>query len=110
VAGTSPRSVTVDPSGKFAYVTNQTSNDVSAYTINSTTGALTSVGVFAAGTLPLSVTVDPSGKFAYVANTQSANVSAYTINTTTGALSEIPGGPFDSGAGPASVTTTRKIQ
>jgi 6-phosphogluconolactonase (cycloisomerase 2 family) len=38
-------------------VANQTSNDVSAYTINATTGALTSVGAaVAAGTKPISVT------------------------------------------------------
>ena len=43
-AGTNPVSVTVDPSGKFAYVTNITSNNVSAYTINAATGALTAVG------------------------------------------------------------------
>jgi len=109
-AGTRPVSVAVDASGKFAYVANGGSDNVSAYTINAATGALTNVGAFAAGTLPLSVTVDPSGKFAYVANTQSANVSAYTINASTGALSEVRGSPFDAGAGPFSVTTTRRIQ
>jgi len=64
-AGTLPVSVTVDPSGKFAYVANQASNDVSAYTIN-TNGALTRIPCgggtgcigsnFAAGTGPVSVT------------------------------------------------------
>jgi DNA-binding beta-propeller fold protein YncE len=33
-AGTGPSFVVVDPSGKFAYVTNGTSNNVSMYTIN----------------------------------------------------------------------------
>ena len=124
-AGTGPRSVTVDPSSKFAYVANQTSNDVSAYTINAVTGALTripcvvGVGVscngnnFLAGTVPASVAVDPSGKFAYVANQTSNDVSAYTINATTGALIRIPcvvgvgvscnGNNFLTGTVPASV-------
>ncbi len=77
-----PDSVTVDPSGKFAYVANSGSSNVSAYTINATTGALTAVpgSPFAAGTTPVSVTVDPSGKFAYVANSGSDTVSAYTID------------------------------
>ena len=89
-AGTVPSSVIVDPSGKFAYVANVLSNDVSAYTINATTGALTSIGApVAAGTNPLSVTVDPSGKFVYVANGASNNVSAYTINATTGVLTPL---------------------
>jgi 6-phosphogluconolactonase len=39
-AGSGPISVAVDPSGKFAYVANG-GGGVSAYTIDSTTGALT---------------------------------------------------------------------
>lgn len=38
-----PTSVAVDPSGKFAYVANNGSSDVSAFTINTATGALTAV-------------------------------------------------------------------
>src|SRR5690348_15242045 len=53
----------------FAYVANKGSNNVSAFTIDPRTGALTAVGSpAAAGTSPLSVAVDPTGKFAYVAN------------------------------------------
>ncbi len=59
------------------------------YTINATTGTLTSIGTIAAGTGPVSVAVDPSGKFAYVANADSNNVSMYTIDATTGALTLI---------------------
>ncbi len=39
-AGSGPNSVTVDPTGQFAYVANFVSNNVSAYTIDGTTGAL----------------------------------------------------------------------
>jgi YVTN family beta-propeller protein len=89
---------------KFAYVANQFSNNVSTYTINATTGALTSIDAgVAAGTQPNSVTVDPSGKFAYVANSGSDNVSAYTINATTGALTSV-GAAVAAGSAPASVT------
>jgi len=41
-------SVTVDPSGKFAYATNARSNDVSTYTISTANGILTSIGTIAA--------------------------------------------------------------
>ena len=92
-------SVAVHPSGKFAYMTNAdispgvfaggSSNTISIYTIDATTGALTSTGTIPAGTLPKSVTVDPSGKFAYVANNFSNSISMYTINATTGALTLI---------------------
>ena len=104
-AGTLPISVTVDPSGKFAYVENSFNgtggNSVSAYTIDATTGALTSVGAVAAGTNPRSVTVDPSGMFAYVTNLVSNDVSAYTINATNGVLTAL--GRVRARAGSASI-------
>jgi DNA-binding beta-propeller fold protein YncE len=104
-AGSRPRSVAVDPSGKFAYVANQSNpGTVSAYTINSTTGVLSPVtgSPFAAGSGPRSVAVDPSSKFAYVANGD-GSVSAYTIDSTTGALNQLSNSPFMAGSGPISV-------
>jgi 6-phosphogluconolactonase (cycloisomerase 2 family) len=113
-AGVSPTSVTVDPSGQFAYVANQGEaegqggDDVSAYTINATTGAPTALASspFPTGDLPLSVTVDPTGQFAYVANYNDGTVSAYTINASTGALTALSSSPFPAGSehGPESVT------
>ena len=82
--GTNLSAFTVDPSGKFIYVTCQGSNDVSMYTINASTGLLTANGTIAAGTGPISVTVDPTGRYAYVANVGA--VSMYTINSSTGVL------------------------
>jgi 6-phosphogluconolactonase len=100
-AGTDPVSMAVDPSGKFAYVTNSGSNDVEMYTIDATTGALASIGTIAAGTNPVSVAVDASGKFAYVTNFGSSDVSMYTINGTTGSLTLI--GTMAAGLSPSSI-------
>ncbi len=96
-----PISIVVDPTGTFAYVVNSGSNDVSMYSINATTGILTSIGSIAAGTIPLSVAVDPTGKFAYVTNFQSNDVSMYTINATTGALTST--GMIAAGSNPTSI-------
>jgi len=102
-----PSSVVVDPSGKFAYIANGGggSTGVAMFSINSTTGALTSVGTIAAGDTPNSVAVDPSGKFVYVLNASdspgSGNVSMYTITATTGALAAI--GTIAAGTEPVSV-------
>ena len=93
-----PSSVVVDPSGKFAYVANGgrlvVPYSVAMYTINATTGALTSIGTIAAGGDPVSVAVDPAGKFVYVATANATpgsagSVSMYAINATTGALTSI---------------------
>src|SRR6516225_7083650 len=100
------RSFTAQPAKpEFVYVANANSNNVSGYTLNPTTGALTPISgsPFAAGSGPFSVAVDPTGKFAYVANETSNNVSGYTINPTTGALTAIAGSPFVAGSVPASV-------
>jgi 6-phosphogluconolactonase (cycloisomerase 2 family) len=97
--GVGPQSIAVDPTGKFAYVASQGCLDafpgtVSMYTIDSTSGALTSIGAVKSGDFnALSVAVDPSGKFAYVANdggeTTPGSVSMYTINPTSGLLTSI---------------------
>jgi DNA-binding beta-propeller fold protein YncE len=93
--GVGPVSVAIAPDstgkfGKFAYVANARTNNISMYAIDPTTGALTSKGTIAAGASPSSVAVDPSGKFAYVTNSaplsQAGSVSMYTINAATGVL------------------------
>jgi YVTN family beta-propeller protein len=105
-------SMTFDPSGKFAYAAEGgafpaggfgSSSSVSMFTVNSTTGALTSIGTIAAGAGPDSVAVEPSGMFAYVPNFGSNDVSMYTIDTTTGALASIGMGTIAAGTGPDSV-------
>ncbi len=98
-AGLNPNSVTVDPSGKYAYVANYGAATISAYTINSTSGALTQIDAnastttiidnFPAGVRPASVAVDPSGKYAYSANHGTSDISAYMISSATGALTRI---------------------
>src|SRR5437867_2477793 len=97
--------------GQFVYVANANSSDVSGYTINPTTGALTATpgSPFPSGGVqPTSVAVDPTGKFAYVPNhgflsSSPAGISGYTIDATTGALTPIPGSPFPFGPFPHSV-------
>jgi len=108
-----PSSVLVDPSGKFAYVANGYGGgfidavpfNVAMYTINATTGALTSIGTIATGTEPTSIAADPSGKFVYVVNENmgaaAGNVSMYAINATTGVLTSM--GTIAAGADPVSV-------
>ena len=89
-------SVTVDPTGKFVYAALNGSNAISGYTINSSTGALTTIpgSPFPAGSVPMMVRVDPSGRYAYATNLNSDNISAYSINSSTGALTPITGSPF----------------
>jgi 6-phosphogluconolactonase len=91
--GNGPTGIAINPSGHFLYVTNSADNTVSAFTIDSSTGALTSVGPpVATGNLsgnpsqPMDVKVDPSSQFVYVANYGDNSVSAFKITATTGAV------------------------
>jgi 6-phosphogluconolactonase len=64
--------------------------------VNSTTGALTSLGTIANGDSPYSVAVDPSSRFVYAVAIDTNGVYAYSINATTGVLTLIKGSPFTS--------------
>jgi 6-phosphogluconolactonase len=94
--------VTCTGPGRYAYVANETSNTISAYSIDASSGALTPIAgsPFAAtGTTPVAVAVDPNGAYLYVANSGSNDVSVYSIDDTTGVLTAV-GEPVGSGNGP----------
>jgi 6-phosphogluconolactonase (cycloisomerase 2 family) len=88
--------VAVEPSGRFAYATLSSSNEVTAYAINSSTGKLTAIvgsQLNGGGMDPVDITVDPSGQFVYMANYY-GGISAFTINSVTGGLTAVSGSPF----------------
>jgi len=89
---TSPWSMTVDPSGKFAYVANEGGyppTSISTYSIDPASGVLTFIGLIPSAGRASSVTVHPSGEFAYVTNASNGfpgennNVAIYAIKTGT---------------------------
>jgi 6-phosphogluconolactonase (cycloisomerase 2 family) len=88
ITGRRPSSVSVEPSGQFAYVTNFYANSVSAYQINASTGALTKVGDdVPSGETPHAITFDAQHRYAYVTNR--GGISIYAIDATSGALSKV---------------------
>ena len=101
-AGSLPYGITVDPSGRFVYVPNYNSNDISVFSIDPVSGALTTGTSVPAGAQPGSVAVDPTGRFAYVANINSDNVSVYSIDPSSGALTT--GATVSAGKTPFSIT------
>jgi len=87
-------SVTVDPKGKFVYVTG--SCCVYVYAINATTGALAPPAHLSLGRLGDFIlrgfAIDPTGKFVYAVD--GSRVYAYAINATTGTLKAVAGRRF----------------
>jgi 6-phosphogluconolactonase (cycloisomerase 2 family) len=86
---------------KYAYVVNQNSNSISAYTVDAENGSLTPVpnSPFATGVLPASATVHPSGKFVYTPNLAGNTVSVYAVQPT-GALQTVSLTTLPAGSAP----------
>lgn len=89
----------------FVYVVNNGKKDISGYSINPATGALTPLinSPFSSGKYPLEIAINPASRFAYFVNFLGKTVSGYSIEDNTGALTEVPGSPFPTGNGPQSV-------
>jgi 6-phosphogluconolactonase (cycloisomerase 2 family) len=83
--------------GKFVYTALFGSNGIATFSVNSKTGALTSVpgSPFPSGAGPAYLVV--AGNFLYVVNEADGNVSGFSINPATGVLTPVPGSPFGSG-------------
>jgi 6-phosphogluconolactonase (cycloisomerase 2 family) len=113
-SGTTPVAYTP----QFAYVANagspSGSNNISGYSINPSTGVLSSVtgSPFAESFSPTSLLADPLAPYLYVTNKCSdlsctaanGSISAYVINSTAGSLTNILASPFVAGAGPIAAT------
>jgi len=94
LAGSDVTNVTVScgQSARFAYVANKLSNNISAYTVNTTTGALTPIAgspFVSTGSGPESVSVGPGGNFLYVTNSASNDLSVFSVDSDTGVLSPV---------------------
>ena len=84
-AGITPSAIVVDPSSRFVYITDQTTNQLFGDLVNSD-GSLSAMvnSPFATGNRPVNLTIDPRGKYLYVVNYSDSTVGAYAINTSTG--------------------------
>lgn len=112
-----PVSLALTPSRSFLYVANSTSNTVSGFTVNHTTGDLAPVGTAILPTPvcpnpntcnfnPMGVAVDSGGHFVFVLNQGSVSaavapsISVFNIDAARGLLTEVGGSPFAAPANP----------
>lgn len=87
-----PSWLAIDPSGSYLYVLNQTSESISAFTVNWKTGELDPIvsSPFRTGAKPGSVEVDSDGAALSVENFQNSSISRFRIDPATGALTPEP--------------------
>jgi 6-phosphogluconolactonase (cycloisomerase 2 family) len=95
--------VVCGPISGFAYVANSASQNLSAYAINGTTGALSpltkiSTGSSSNGEAPYAIAVTPNKQFLYMSIENGGEVFAFAVNGATGALTAIAGSPFSIGS------------
>lgn len=96
VNGADPASIAIPQSGKFLYVANSGSNDVTAFSIGATgllsrtapSGANTNP-ILTGGTVPKGMVISPNGSFLYVANSGSHNLTVFQIGSN-GLLTLVP--------------------
>jgi 6-phosphogluconolactonase (cycloisomerase 2 family) len=99
-----PDSVQVDPRGIYVYVANYNANDVSAYTIDRTTGNATQISgatAYAVDAGPTCILIDPAeARFVYTSNFLGNTVSGFVLNPSTGGLTGVQNTPFKAAGQP----------
>ena len=111
-AGVTPSAIVSEPTGRYLYITDKTSNEIFGYQIGSssttaTAGKLTALvsSPYTTGLYPVALTVDPRGKYLYTANYNGNSVSSFSLNTSDGSLGGTAAvGNFSTSTGPTCVT------
>ncbi len=84
-----PYAIAAHPTMDFVYTAHQSNSALMAFSVNTTTGALTQVQSLTNAISSVNaLVIDPSGRFAYAVS-GSGGVCAWGINSTTGVLSSV---------------------
>ncbi len=77
------------PDNRFLYASNRGHDSIAGFSVDPVTGALASVGQFAAEKTPRGFDIDPTGRFLYAGGQGSGKLAAYQIDSGTGQLTRI---------------------
>jgi 6-phosphogluconolactonase len=106
-SGTStPVALLIDNTGKYLYVANQGSPNITAYSIDSAGGiSLLTTSPFVTGAQPGVIASDPAGKYLFVGTQKSPfTIQSFRLDTTSGALTSV--NPYPVPNAPTSIATT----
>jgi len=78
--------IQIAPSGKFLYAPNRGHNSIACFSVDTSTGRLTSIGQAASEAIPRAFSLDPEGNFLFAAGLESGRLASYRINGDTGEL------------------------
>jgi 6-phosphogluconolactonase len=87
-AGTGPEAAVIDSAGKFLFVANRGSSDVSVFAIDATNQTLQEVSgsPFKAGKGAAAIAIDITGSYLFVADHEANDIVSFQIDCETGAL------------------------
>jgi 6-phosphogluconolactonase (cycloisomerase 2 family) len=96
INGQKPSDIVMDPNGNFVFISFQSSNTVSVYRVDRSSGGLTNTATVQLSGGIYAVNSDFSGQYLYAINQNfsSVQVFGYKINMDNGDLSGVPGSPY----------------
>jgi len=79
---------TMQAQTKYLYVTNETTSNISVFSVDASTGQLYAAGTIQTASMPHWIQFSPSGAFAYVVSDDgnAASLTTYAVNPATGGL------------------------
>ncbi len=81
--------IQITPSGRFLYVSNRGHDSIACFSIEASTGKLTSSGQVPTEAIPRAFALDPEGNFLFAAGLESGKLASYRINAQTGKLTSL---------------------
>jgi 6-phosphogluconolactonase len=81
--------IQISPSGKFLYAPNRGRNSIACFSVNASSGQLTSIGQVPTEAVPSAFSLDPEGNFLYAAGSESDRLASYQVNSDTGELTPL---------------------
>src|SRR6185369_9427357 len=107
-AGTTTSAITISPDGTSVYAVNYSSNNISMYSRNASTGMLTPLATptIATGAGSYGITISPDGTSVYATNRTGNTISMYSRNVSTGALTALATPTIATGSGPYGIAVS----
>ena len=103
--GVTPSGIIEDSTSTHLYITDQTANVVTAYSVAANgVPSLLANGTARTDAGPLGMSFDLTGKYLYVVNYTGGTISGYTINSTGAPVLSTAAGSVQTGTGPTCVT------
>ena len=79
----------ITPDGRFLYASERTTNTLTAYKVDATSGKLTTIGSAPTEKQPRGFNIDPTGRYLAAVGELSDGMTVYAIDQTSGALAKL---------------------